>query len=347
MDGEEEEDGQEERDGDGADGLEGDDGEPGAPGDDAAWEEILVCPLTIRFTQEKIHPFFYRRGPIVNVVPRIRVLRPQAADDAVELVPPFGAIQCLRKGAALWSLDNRRLYALQLAAMEQWPRRCRVRVLCRDRLQRYKFKTQYRKFSTTSEGRSIEVCTRYQQLDTWSWFDRAVELEWYEFSQVLGTVMSAFEVAPVLGALLFRTGLTCFTSRVPLVVAFLLAFAADFARQQVPAIDRRICELHVAAVMEGSVRQIFPCGWCARRAPDAPEPSGTSAAQVAAVVGLVLALVLPYVLGVPHAKLRSSLLSFWLGVACVLAAQLFTIARGATASEYTGAERRLTPKHRD
>ena len=44
----------------------------------------------------------------------------------------------------MWSLDNRRLYALQLAAMDIWPRLCRVRCLSRERLPRHKFKTQYR-----------------------------------------------------------------------------------------------------------------------------------------------------------------------------------------------------------
>ena len=49
-----------------------------------------------------------------------------------------------RKGSVLWSLDNRRLYALQLVAMDLWPRPCRVRCLSRERLPRHKLKTQYR-----------------------------------------------------------------------------------------------------------------------------------------------------------------------------------------------------------
>ena len=43
-----------------------------------------------------------------------------------------------RKGDVLWSMDNRRLYALQLCAMEHWPRQTRVRLLCRERLPRHK-----------------------------------------------------------------------------------------------------------------------------------------------------------------------------------------------------------------
>jgi len=325
------------------------DGDPSAADDAEEWEEVYACPLNIRFTQEKIHPFFYRRGPIVNVVPKIRpVLRAHgdaSGGGVLELVPPFNPIRCLRKDNELWSLDNRRLYALQLASMEQWPQQCRVRLLCRDRLPRHKFKTQYRKLNTTSEGRAIDVCARYQQFDTWNWFERAVELEWYMFSSRLGALFSVFEVMPVVGALLFRTGLTGFTSRAPLVVGFVLTFAADFLRQKVPLIERRICKLHVRAVMEGDVRHTSPCCHRLRLARGGDEPSPSSAAQLAAMMALALLLLLPYVLGLGYDKLRSSLMSCWLGVACVLVGQLGSALRAGSGSlEHQG---RLSPKHRD
>jgi len=324
------------------------DGDPSAADDAEEWEEIYTCPLNIRFTQEKIHPFFYRRGPIVNVVPKIRpVIDTHGGDDVLELVPPFNPIHCLRKGSELWSLDNRRLYALQLAAIEQWPRQCRVRLLCRDRLPRHKFKTQYRKFNTTSEGRSIDVCARYQQFDTWNWFERAVELEWYTFSVRLGTLFSVFEVMPVVGALLFRTGLTGFASRVPLIAGFILTFAVDFLRQKVPIFERKICELHVRAVMDGDVKHLGPCCHRLHQDDNGEDPAISSAAQLAAMMSLGLMLLLPYVVGIAYEKLRSSLLSCWLGVACVLAVQLGSALRDAGTPGDSGYGGRLSPKHRD
>lgn len=325
------------------------DGDPSAADDADEWEEIYACPLNIRFTQEKIHPFFYRRGPIVNVVPKIRpVMNTRGGgDDVLELVPPFNPIHCLKKGNELWSLDNRRLYALQLAAMEQWPRQCRVRILSRDRLPRHKFKTQYRKFNTTSEGQTIDVCARYQQFDTWNWFERAVELEWYTFSNRLGTLFSAFEVMPVVGALLFRTGLTGFASRVPLIAGFVLTFAVDFLRQKVPILERKICELHVKAVMDGDVKQLGPCCRRLHQGDEGEDPPTSSAAQLAAMMSLGLLLLLPYVLGIAFEKLRSSLLSCWLGVACVLVVQLGSALRSGGESADSAYNGRLSPKHRD
>eukprot|EP00931_Biecheleriopsis_adriatica_P103963 TRINITY_DN78732_c0_g1_i1.p1 TRINITY_DN78732_c0_g1~~TRINITY_DN78732_c0_g1_i1.p1 ORF type:complete len:415 (-),score=80.79 TRINITY_DN78732_c0_g1_i1:58-1302(-) len=294
----------------------------GYPGGDDEWEEVLACPLSIRFTQDKIHPFFYRRGPIVNVVPKIRRVG-RSCDDVLDLVPPFAPIHCLRKGDVLWSMDNRRLYALQLTAMDLWPRRCRVRCLSRERLPRHKFKTQYRKFNTTSEGRVIDVSTRYQQFDTWSWHERAIELEWYSLSKRLGTMLSIFEVAPVLGALLFRSGLTGFTSRVPLVVGFVLACAMDVIRQQVPLFERKLCETQVKAIMDGEVLQFSSWG-AGKDDEDEPSASGISSAQLAATMAAALILLLPYILGVARDKVRSSLFSCWLGVAFMLAVQLAT-----------------------
>jgi len=266
-------------------------------------------------------------------------------------VPPFSSIHCLRKGDELWSLDNRRLYALQLAAMEQWPTRCRIRVYCRDKLPRHKFKTQYRKFNTTNGGRSIIVTARYQQFDAWSWFDRAVEYEWYTLSQRLGFLLSTFEILPVIGALLFRTGLTGFSSRVPLILGFILSFLCDLVRQRVPAIEKKLCEMHVQAIMDGEVQ---PDSVCCKRFSSArrsvfggeEDPSAAtpmSAPQLAATVALTLVLVLPYIFGTARERLRSSLLSCWMGVACVLVVQLVSAFRRHAAASQAP---RLSPKGR-
>eukprot|EP00929_Paragymnodinium_shiwhaense_P100178 TRINITY_DN6230_c0_g1_i1.p1 TRINITY_DN6230_c0_g1~~TRINITY_DN6230_c0_g1_i1.p1 ORF type:complete len:404 (+),score=67.50 TRINITY_DN6230_c0_g1_i1:182-1393(+) len=330
------------------------------PDDDVEWQELYACPLTVRFTQDKVHPFFYRRGPIVNVVPKIRVSHwvsgsaecptwlagdPESDEfEVYELVPPFGPIQCLRKGEELWSLDNRRLYALQLAAMEHWPTRCRVRILYSDRLPRRKLKTQWRKMQTTNEGRSIVVAARYQQFDTWSWFDRAVEIEWYTLSHRLGILLNVFEVLPVIGALLFRTGLTGYTTRIPFFIGFLLSFGVDILRQRVTILERRLAELHVKAVMDGQSKDFAPC--CRRNA-EAGE-SALSAQLLAAFMAVVLLLLLPYIAFLGHEKLRRSMFSCWLGIACVLAVQCGIMYKNKRVAEieYGGTNRLLTPKHR-
>lgn len=351
LDGDKNSDGEEDEYGDGS--VDGDGDAPdsekkpgGYPGGEDEWEEIFACPLSIRFTQEKIHPFFYRRGPIVNVVPKIR---PVERDDVVDLVPPFTPIHCLRQGETLWSLDNRRLYALQLAAMDQWPRRCRVRLLSRERLPRHKFKTQYRKFNTTSQGHSIEVSTRYQQFDTWSWYERAIELEWYALSQRLGMMLSIFEAAPVVGALLFRSGLTGFTSRLPLFIGFAMAFSVDFIRQKVPYFERKLCELQVYAIMDGETVQMT--SWWKGRGEGSEQISGCTTAQLAATMAIALVLLLPYIIGISRDKLRSSLFSCWLGVAFMLVVQLVPTfwsmrskrrrAEESTAGLHGGIQRRL------
>mmetsp|Transcript_84191 Transcript_84191/g.234795 ORF Transcript_84191/g.234795 Transcript_84191/m.234795 type:complete len:389 (+) Transcript_84191:84-1250(+) len=329
---------------------EGEDGHPADKSNDenVEWEEAVVCPLTVRFTQEKIHPFFYRRGPIVNVVPLIRVVMPPSSDDAenddeaCELIPPFDAIRCLRKGDELWSLDNRRLYALQLAAMEVWPSRCHVRVLYTNRLPRRQLKTHWRKMQTTKEGRSICVCARYQQFDTWSWFSHAVDLELSTFSYRLGLLLNIFQILPVVGTLLFRTGILGLSSRLPFVIGLVMAFAMDFFRQKVPIFERRICELHVKAIMDGSVRMYSHRG----RRHEAGE-SSMSGPQVVACVATVLILVLPYVHSIPHQKLRSSVFSWWFGVACVLVVQAAVLVKTKRSAEieYSGTSNRYSPKH--
>lgn len=346
-------------------GEEEDEGAYDDEDDGVVWEELLACPLAVRFTQDKIHPFFYRRGPIEDVVPRIRAayysgdqeplgVSPVeiARGSVVELQPPFGPIHCLRKGKHLWSLDNRRLYALQYKAMDLWPQQCVVRLLASDRLPRKKFKTQYRKFKTQTEGQIVHITAKFRHIKTWHWFEKAVELEQdYTITRQLERVLTFFEALPVIGALLFRTGLTGLTSRVPLIVAFLLTFALDFIRQKVPVCEKKVAAMHVKAIMDGDIKYCPSCG--RREANSSDESSSLSAPQLAALMALLMILTLPYVLAIPHDKMRSSLLSCWLGITCVLVFQLIGIVRSAgkpieaLAADADEEESLVSPKHRD
>jgi len=97
--------------------------------------ERWVDIIRVRFSQEQIHPFFHQRGPIRDCLAEIRNEEVQKDEVAsadtlaspnVRLVAPFEPIRCVRSDlhGDLISLDNRRLYALQLAAVERWPARC-------------------------------------------------------------------------------------------------------------------------------------------------------------------------------------------------------------------------------
>jgi hypothetical protein len=332
--------------------------------DGVVWEEMFVCPLIVRFTQERIHPFFYRRGRIEEVVPKIREVyhsgdqepfgvsqAEMARGTVIELQPPFGPIHCLRKGKQLWSLDNRRLYALQKKAIDIWPQQCCVKLFSSCRLPRKKFKTQYRKLNSQSQGQTVHIVARFQKFGVWCWEEKAIEAEQeYTISRQLERVFTFFEALPVIGALLFRTGLTGLSSRVPLIVAFLLTFALDFIRREVPACEKIIARLHVKAIMDGDITYFPAC--CGSRQDD-PSSSSLSAPQLAATMAVLMVLTLPYVLAIPHDKMRSSIFSCWLGITCVLVFQLIGFLRTASqkiealASDTDDDECQLSPKHRD
>lgn len=100
------------------------------------WEETWVEVLHVRFSQEQIHPFFHKRGPIQDILNEVtnrpcevheRADREDPLAPTVRIELPFEPIRCVRCTGVhsdLISLDNRRLYALQLAAVERWPARC-------------------------------------------------------------------------------------------------------------------------------------------------------------------------------------------------------------------------------
>merc|ERR1740121_1260375 len=137
----------------------------------------------------------------------------------------------------------------------------------------------------------------------------------------------------------------------PLIIGIVMSFAVDFLRQKVPALERRVCALHVRAVRNGEayrasswLRRIF------RRGHDTTEEEPlTSAPQLAAQMALALALLLPYVLGVGNGKVRSSLISCWLGVGCMLAVQLGITLRGSSNADGSSCDEAsiLSPKHRE
>jgi len=97
------------------------------------FEEKLICPLAVRFTQEHIRPVFQDGRDLEATIDAI-VIRPGTGDYDVILETPFPSIEVVRwrardGGDAHWvTLDNRRLYCLQRAAAALWPKRVAVTV---------------------------------------------------------------------------------------------------------------------------------------------------------------------------------------------------------------------------
>lgn len=95
------------------------------------YEEKLICPLAVRFSQDHIRPDFLDGSCVEDAIKAIKT-KPGSGEYDIVLEPPFPAIEVIRghlkSGVAHhWlSLDNRRLYCLQQAAVAHWPLRAAV-----------------------------------------------------------------------------------------------------------------------------------------------------------------------------------------------------------------------------
>jgi hypothetical protein len=143
------------------------------------WEERWVSPLMVRFSQGKIHPFFHERGPISEVMAQIKMREDPAGGGLCWLEPPFPAVRLLhlRDQGALVTLDNRRLYALQRFALQEWPKVCLARALCVDELTPTRLRAENRKFTNRLCGLQLEVESRSSAFDTFSWVTEAAHCE--------------------------------------------------------------------------------------------------------------------------------------------------------------------------
>jgi len=150
------------------------------------WEERWICPLLVRFSQGKIHPFFHGRGPISEVMLQIRLRAAEAGEalggsgaDVRRIDPPFPPIRLLhlKEQGVLVTLDNRRLYALQRFALQEWPTVCLARALCVDELTPTRLRAENRKFTNRLCGLQLEVESRSNAFDTFSWVTEAAHAE--------------------------------------------------------------------------------------------------------------------------------------------------------------------------
>jgi hypothetical protein len=140
------------------------------------YEEKLISPLAVRFSQQRIRATF-RDGLEVEASMRQITVEPGAGDYDIILKAPFPTIEIIRwsqngrkkGGHEHWfSFDNRRLYCLQRVAAQYWPKRvgAAVEVMYADPGQIRK------KLDSQTSGLSVSIGHAFataRQLDEWSW----------------------------------------------------------------------------------------------------------------------------------------------------------------------------------
>eukprot|EP00931_Biecheleriopsis_adriatica_P102875 TRINITY_DN77783_c0_g1_i1.p1 TRINITY_DN77783_c0_g1~~TRINITY_DN77783_c0_g1_i1.p1 ORF type:complete len:386 (+),score=82.74 TRINITY_DN77783_c0_g1_i1:107-1264(+) len=148
------------------------------------YEEKLICPLAVRFTQDHIRTYFKDGREVEAAIPQIEAYPGTEGYDYI-LAAPFPTIEIIRwsqidteaveEDADHWfSLDNRRLYCLQKKAASLWPKKCaaRVEVL-------YAAGHSIRKKDNSlTVGRTVAI--RYsshdgQEDDLWDWRARVLQ----------------------------------------------------------------------------------------------------------------------------------------------------------------------------
>eukprot|EP00929_Paragymnodinium_shiwhaense_P107185 TRINITY_DN7324_c0_g1_i2.p1 TRINITY_DN7324_c0_g1~~TRINITY_DN7324_c0_g1_i2.p1 ORF type:complete len:666 (+),score=142.33 TRINITY_DN7324_c0_g1_i2:98-2095(+) len=235
------------------------------------WEERWVSPLAVRFSQGKIHPFFHERGPISEVLLQIR--KREEADgpggsSVVRIEPPFPPIRLLhlKQQGVLVTLDNRRLYALQRFALENWPAVCFCRALCVDELTPTRLKSENRKFTNHICGLRLELESRSNAFDTFSWVTDAAEKEAYRFFRPVSFRTADKEKMLSLFPILVLQCLLCEKKRARLrstwpVLSYLAQVLPDPTKCEFPT--KRVLMQHIlelARPRRSALYSCFPCG---------------------------------------------------------------------------------------
>eukprot|EP00927_Polykrikos_kofoidii_P039457 TRINITY_DN33839_c0_g1_i1.p1 TRINITY_DN33839_c0_g1~~TRINITY_DN33839_c0_g1_i1.p1 ORF type:complete len:537 (+),score=78.73 TRINITY_DN33839_c0_g1_i1:86-1612(+) len=169
---------------------------------------VTMSPLDICFSQWKVRHTFWDGTPLEQVLPQVRAVPSTAEDRANHNAPwrleaPFEAIEIVlwrcklrdattgrpkidpKTGKPLFdpdfrwfTLDNRRLYCLQKAAMSVWPERCVVDVVEVPRGPPERVR-ELRKFRTLDSGQSIMIGSTQDKVpfQGWSWEEQAAAME--------------------------------------------------------------------------------------------------------------------------------------------------------------------------
>jgi len=145
------------------------------------YEEKLICPFSLRFSQDHIRPEF-QNGPDIDAAIKAIKTKPGSGDYDVVLVSPFPAIEVIRghlknaegtsTGDHWLSLDNRRLYCLQRAAVANWP----LRVACEVEALKAPTADMRKKVNSSVDGLSVGIGHSPKQLiGRWDWTNEVPE----------------------------------------------------------------------------------------------------------------------------------------------------------------------------
>jgi len=140
------------------------------------YEEKVISPLAIRFTQNRIRTTF-KDGRGIKATIKELAASPGVGDHDIIIDAPFPAIEIIRwapdgrkgGGGEHWfTFDNRRLYCLQRFAVECWPKRvaAKVEVMYADSGGIRK------KLDTRTQGSSVSIGHAFatgDELKEWSW----------------------------------------------------------------------------------------------------------------------------------------------------------------------------------
>ncbi|CAK9083570.1 Hypothetical protein (Fragment), partial [Durusdinium trenchii] len=169
-------------------------------------QEVEVSPLEVNFSQHVIYPLFSDGTSVDETVREVTAV--ESFDEEIYwLKAPFPPIQAVRwcpklrdgegkpvldengeerRGVeGLFTLDNRRLYVLQRAAVYQYPRKCKITVeVVTDR---WEVLNHLKKFRTRTNGLSIFVSEwngtgrdntkHFDVLRVWDWRSAVSKLE--------------------------------------------------------------------------------------------------------------------------------------------------------------------------
>lgn len=236
----------------------------------------FVNPLSIRFSQAIIYRTFHDGRNVSEAVDAIRAHDHPQDPGTVKLVQPFPFIRVLRGQRSLtylndnnapqpevldcedyldqdllFTIDNRRLYALQKAAIRRWPKRCLAEVW---EMERLPYKRHAKKFDNYKDGHTVQFGSGRGSSDISMWcsFKNAEEQEVDMFLSPIESILALAKLAPAF--LLIRDRVRPFLvqeSQMFLIGALVWSCVISWVRMFVIAekFEHRLLQHHVLDIL--------------------------------------------------------------------------------------------------
>lgn len=253
-------------------------------------EKRSVNPLSLRFSQAVIYRTFHNGLNVDDVIGEIRgrhipaespfgaYCPRRAAQANVHLFAPFPYIRVLsgnrnlkyldgrgsqpdqvsEEQELLYTIDNRRLYVLQQAALRRWPKRCLVDVFVMERLP---YKRHARKFDNYKDGYTVQLGHGRNSSDItmWCWFEQACLREQEAFFMPVDCVLALAKLVP--SFLLLRDRLRPFlheSSLTHLIVCLIWACILSWLRMAtfMDKLETKVLQNHVLSLVNNDCLHI-------------------------------------------------------------------------------------------